>query len=320
MQSLISIIVPIYKVEPYLDRCVDSIIKQTYTNLEIILVDDGSPDNCPAMCDAWAEADSRIRVIHKKNGGLSDARNAGLAIARGDFIAFIDSDDRVAPSFVETLYASICNTSADIAECAVTNVLEDGTVISVRSVEKAVVCQREMALRRLVLEDGIYPTVWDKLYRRSVIDGIWFEVGKQHEDEYWTYQVLDRAEKIAVIPEKLYDYLQRSTSIMGVGYALKRLDGLQARFLRMEYLQKYPSVAALVCQYFLFDCMWHYQCAERYLNGNEREQAVTAIRTMIQKTPPFPMAFDNLNILWLRIFRIAPGVTAKVRNFLKIGL
>ena len=320
MQPLVSVIVPVYKVEPYLNRCVDSIVSQTYTNLDIILVDDGSPDGCPAVCDAWAEADPRIRVVHKQNGGLSDARNAGLAIANGDFIAFIDSDDFVAPTFVKALYTAICNTGADIAECAVTNVLGDGTAISVRSVESPLVCDREQALRRLVLEDGVYQTVWDKLYKRSVIEGILFEIGKQHEDEYWTYLVLDRIEKIAVLPETLYYYLQRSSSIMGVGYSMKRLDGLQARFLRMEYLQKYASVAGLVCQHFILDCMWHYQCAERYLDGNDRDLAVTAIRLMITKTPAFPVELDNIYRFWLQIFRVAPGITAKVRNFLNIGL
>ena len=100
----VSIIVPVYKVEPYLDKCVSSIVNQTYTNLEIILVDDGSPDNCPAMCDAWAEKDSRIRVIHKPNGGLSDARNAGMAVATGELMAFVDSDDWIAPDMYEHLY------------------------------------------------------------------------------------------------------------------------------------------------------------------------------------------------------------------------
>ena len=117
--DLISIIVPIYKVEPYLNKCVQSIVDQTYRDLEIILVDDGSPDNCPAICDAWAAKDSRIRVIHKENGGLSDARNAGLAIATGKYICFIDSDDSIAPTFIAELYDALSRTGADIAEAVV---------------------------------------------------------------------------------------------------------------------------------------------------------------------------------------------------------
>ena len=111
----ISVIVPVYKVEPYLDKCVSSIVNQTYTNLEIILVDDGSPDSCPTMCDAWAEKDSRIRVIHKPNGGLSDARNAGIVVATGELMAFVDSDDWIASDMYEHLYQRLTEDDSDIA-------------------------------------------------------------------------------------------------------------------------------------------------------------------------------------------------------------
>lgn len=113
--ELVSVIVPVYKVEPYLDRCVASILAQTYPNLEVILVDDGSPDNCPALCDAWAQRDARIRVIHKKNGGLSDARNVGLDAASGAYISFVDSDDYIAENFIETLYDLLHEYHTDIS-------------------------------------------------------------------------------------------------------------------------------------------------------------------------------------------------------------
>ena len=130
--DLISVIVPIYQVEPYLDRCVKSIVNQTYKNIEIILVNDGSPDGCPAICDAWAERDSRVKVIHKENGGLSDARNAGLAVAAGELISFIDSDDWIEPDFLTALYDAMEQTGAEIAECATTYAAEDGTAIRIR--------------------------------------------------------------------------------------------------------------------------------------------------------------------------------------------
>ena len=125
--ELISIVVPVYKVEPYLDKCVSSIVNQTYKNLEIILVDDGSPDNCPAMCDAWAEKDNRIRVIHKPNGGLSDARNAGMSVATGELMAFVDSDDWIAPDMYEKLYHHLTEDGSDIAACGVQMVWENDT-------------------------------------------------------------------------------------------------------------------------------------------------------------------------------------------------
>ena len=125
-KACISVIVPVYKVEPYLDRCVQSVVNQTYPNLEIILVDDGSPDQCPVMCDTWAKKDPRIRVIHKKNGGLSDARNAGMAAASGEYISFVDSDDWIAPEMLERLVKALERDDSDIAACAVEMVWEDG--------------------------------------------------------------------------------------------------------------------------------------------------------------------------------------------------
>ena len=128
MNWLVSIIVPIYKVEPYLDRCVQSIVNQTYKNLEIILVDDGSPDNCPAMCDAWAEKDSRIRVIHKENGGVSSARNAGLDMATGDYITFVDADDSLDCGALESLYFLVDTYHAEVSACGFEYVRADGSV------------------------------------------------------------------------------------------------------------------------------------------------------------------------------------------------
>ena len=123
---LLSIIVPVYKVENYLPKCIDSILAQTFTDFELILVDDGSPDNCPALCDAAAEKDARVRVIHQKNGGLSAARNAGLDAARGAWIGFVDSDDYIAPEMYEVLYQAVQSTGADLALCDYAEVDEAG--------------------------------------------------------------------------------------------------------------------------------------------------------------------------------------------------
>ena len=189
--ELISVIVPIYKVEAYLDKCVQSIVNQSYRNLEIILVNDGSPDNCGAMCEAWAAKDGRIKVIHKENGGLSDARNAGLAIATGELISFIDSDDWIEPEFLQTLYDALVAQNAQIAECAIHLVDEEGKILRSRGPAKCESIGKIEALRRLVMEDGVYQTVWNKLYRRQVIAGILFEKGKYNEDDFWPYQIFD---------------------------------------------------------------------------------------------------------------------------------
>jgi len=319
---LISVIVPVYKVEAYLDKCISSIAGQTYDHLEIILVDDGSTDSCPGICDAWAARDSRIRVIHKENGGLSDARNAGMAAATGELMAFVDSDDWIEPEFISTLYNALTETGAEICECATVYVGENGEHLRVRSTPGPQVLDHMEALRRLVQEDGVYQTVWNKLYRRSVIGGILFEKGKCNEDDFWTYRVFDRLKKLALTEKPLYNYLQRGSSIMGGGYRIKRLDGLEARFGRMQDLQKYPQLALLVRQSFLFDCMYHYQCVLRYLHGPQQSEALATIQKRIADTPAVPGAFIERakDRFWLTLFQSAPGATAVLRNWLRVGI
>ena len=320
--ELISVIVPVYKVEDCLDKCVRSIAQQTYSNLEIILVDDGSPDRCGAMCDAWAEKDSRIRVVHKENGGLSDARNAGLQVATGSLISFIDSDDWIEPDFLEALLRAMEQSDAQIAECAVDLVDEEGNVLRLRETAKVPVVDKIDGLRRLIQENGIYQTVWNKLYRRPMLEGIEFEKGKCHEDDFWTYQVFDRMERLAVVDRPMYHYLQRSGSIMGAGYSLKRLDGLEARYRRMEYLSKYDDLRTLTQQNLMLDYLWHLQSALRCLKDPDRKTAVGRILEMKKKTLKVPMSELNLSakyIMWYGLFVKMPKMTAKVRNLLKIG-
>ena len=319
---LISVIVPIYKVEKYLNRCVRSIVDQSYPNLEIILVDDGSPDHCGAMCEDWAEKDSRIKVIHKENGGLSDARNAGLKIASGDCISFIDSDDWIEPDFMEKLLAAMESQNAQIAECAVELVDEQGRILSLRGPAKEETLEKIEALRRLIWEDGIYQTVWNKLYRREVVEGILFEKGKHHEDEFWTYQIFDRMDRLATVECPMYHYLQRSGSIMGAAYSLKRLDGMEAQMNRMKYLSKYEQLRDLTAQQFMLELMWHLQSVLRYLKDQEQKSAIASLLNMKKKTPWLPQSKLTLNTkyrIWYAMFFAAPRLTAKLRNLLKIG-
>lgn len=323
MRPLISIIVPIFQVKLYLDRCVESICNQIYSHLEIILVDDGSPDNCPAMCDAWAEKDPRIKVIHKQNGGLSDARNAGLTVASGACIAFVDGDDYVEATYIEDMLACMERTKADIVECGVLYVDKNAQVLRTRSVPVELTLNRTEALKKLILEDGVYQTVWNKLYRREVIMGLSFEVGRHHEDDFWTYQVFDRSNHMTVLPNLLYNYLQHKNSIMGNGYTLKRLDGLEARYRRMQYLQKYEELAALTRQQLLMDCMWHYQCTLKYLRKKDQKQALIFIKEIIKSIAPMSREQLTLNMkykLWFCLFHIAPGLVARIRNALRIGI
>lgn len=238
-EKLISVIVPVYKVEPYLDRCVQSIIDQTYTNLEIILVEDGSPDNCPAMCDAWAERDSRIIVTHKENGGLSDARNAGMAVATGEYIAFVDSDDWIAPEMLEKLLERMIHTDSDIVSCDAVRVWADGTPSrNMISVCGDYVLDKTEAMKALIQSTCLIQTVWNKLYKASLAKSIPFEKGKIHEDEFWSWQVIALSSRVATIGCALYYYFQRSNSIMGDGYTGLPMLVVEAKLRRHHYIMR----------------------------------------------------------------------------------
>lgn len=236
--DLISVIVPIYKVEEYLDRCVQSIVDQTYKNLEIILVDDGSPDRCPAMCDEWASKDSRIRVIHKQNGGLSDARNAGMDVACGEYIAFVDSDDWIHPQFVESLYRAVEEHGAQLAACGVRFVYSEADTAEEQNVALSTAYTAEQALETLILGKGFRAVAWNKLYHRSLLEGERFPVGKYHEDEFFTYKVIGKADKLTFVETEMYFYLQRNSGIMG-SVSLKHLEALDAYKERLDYFRMY---------------------------------------------------------------------------------
>ncbi|MBO5340564.1 MAG: glycosyltransferase [Oscillospiraceae bacterium] len=212
MSPTISVIVPVYKVEPLLDRCVDSILRQSYGDLEVILVDDGSPDRCGAICDEYASKDPRVRVIHQKNSGVASARNAGLAIAGGEYIGFVDGDDRIHPDMYRTLLECVRRENADIAVCGrflETNHGVRGTMFI--SAEQQVL-DSQQACRKLLLSEGLDSASWDKLYRRELWDGVQYPAYYISEDVPVTAQLLLRAGRIVHCGKPLYYYNQREGS------------------------------------------------------------------------------------------------------------
>lgn len=262
MMDLISVIVPVYKVEAYLDQCVQSIVDQTYTNLEIILVDDGSPDNCPAMCDAWAQKDSRVKVIHKENGGLSDARNAGLAIATGDYIGFVDSDDWLAIDFYKTLYQTMVACRADLTASGIIWAYEDRLEADRNTYTKRAYSAQE-AMHTLIHGRGFYAVAWNKLYKAELLRNIIYPVGKLHEDEFVTHRLVGQAKRLVLCPEVAYYYRQRSMSIMS-SWTSRHLDALDAHEQRVAYLQAhFPELYLEDKVTFLLSCAWHYRRCER---------------------------------------------------------
>ena len=216
---LISVVVPIYNVQDYLSECIDSILSQTYTNLEIILVDDGATDDCPHICEVYAKKDFRIKVIHKENGGLSDARNVGIEVSKGEYLVFVDSDDIVSKYFVERLYSAITLFSVDLAVCGVFCFSEKKCLSDESSATMPILLSKKKSLELFCSlnfgKSTPFIAAWSKIYRRSIFDEIVFPVGRIYEDALVGYKVIDREKNVAFVPDALYYYRMRSDGIMG---------------------------------------------------------------------------------------------------------
>lgn len=211
--KLVSVIIPVYKVEKYLDRCIKSVVNQTYKDLEIILVDDGSPDNCPVMCDEWAKKDSRIKVVHKKNGGLSSARNAGLDICTGEYIMFLDSDDWYDIDTVELCVTHMLAMDSDVGVFGIRRCSDDA-IISERAVFGEDVYKQ--MIEHLALESD---AVWNKIFKRFLWDNLRFEKGLIFEDRHAMVEIYVQTRKISCLANVYYNYYKNNSgSIMSTIY------------------------------------------------------------------------------------------------------
>lgn len=282
MEYLISVIVPVYKVEKYLDRCVSSIINQTYKNLEIILVDDGSPDDCPQKCDEWAKKDLRIRVIHKENGGPSSARNAALDIARGDYIGFVDSDDYVALDMYEKLVGILNTCKSDIVVFGCNKVDENRNIIS--STEKIIECDltAENALKEL-LKANINNYMCNKIFKSVMFKEIRFPENRLWEDMAICYKLFLASSCIYCYPENMYFYFVRNGSVSKTINGKSLRDIFLARYecyieLKDTYsfAQEYAlPLAALSARRFIDRSLWEtvdgeiLQIAKDFLQENK---------------------------------------------------
>lgn len=246
MKPKISVVLPIYNVEKYLETCVKAMTGQTYQNLEIILVDDGSPDGCPALCDELAKTDERIRVLHKENGGLSDARNAGTQIATGEYITFVDSDDVVTDTYVEYLYSLIEKYGCDMSLCTHTVVFEDGKKVPYGDGTDEMLDAKE-CLRRMLYHDVIDTSAWAKLYRTDMAREILYPKGKLFEDIGTTYRFFLASGKIACGYQSQYFYMQRQNSIVSGKFNPHKLDLLEMTDKMAEDVEKvYPELAQAI--------------------------------------------------------------------------
>lgn len=234
--ELVSIIVPVYQVKPYLKKCMDSLIHQSYENIEIILVDDGSTDGGGDICDEYARKDKRVQVIHKENEGLSAARNSGIDVAKGQYLAFVDSDDWVDHSYIRTMYEALQETDSDMVQCELLEVFDEDTETENQTVTAPIVFTgREFSYATYTLLSWKCNLAWNKLYKKELFENVRYPKGKIHEDEFTTYKLIWKAKKVALVSGKLYFYRQRMDSIMGKPYSLKRLDAGEAYQERIAF-------------------------------------------------------------------------------------
>ena len=242
MNEKISIIVPIYNVEKYLSQCIDSILSQTYKNLEIILVDDGTKDSSGIICDDYSKKDNRIKVIHQKNQGLSGARNTGLTNSTGDYITFVDSDDFVDNKMFKTMLLAIKENDADIVECGTIFCDENGNYIKDNTLNEVKIYKNEYQIKDLLMNEDITTTSWGKLYKKKLFTNFKFPLGKYHEDTFTTYKLLHISKKTIVLNQSFYHYRQVNGSIMNSNFSLKHLDAIEATLERSKFIEKnYPE-------------------------------------------------------------------------------
>lgn len=319
MESLISVIIPIYNTEKYLQACVDSVLSQTYANLEIILVDDGSTDTSGFVCDQYAEKDGRVVVIHKENAGMSSARNVGLDRAKGDYICFVDSDDYIAENLCETAIRAFHKGKIDIVAFDIILTDEDGKPIDQIESSHGMFREREETLCKL-LKNHLSNYAWNKIYARRVFDGICFPEGYSWEDVGTTYKLLMNADGLVSIPEKLYYYRQRKTSIIHniTAKALKDIFVMQkSRY--DDLLGIYPEVAELALPLVLISALRLY---DRSLWENVDQTVKTEAQEFLmqnkakgialQKNFWLKLYYQNQRLyIWLRVLRHKIGNAVK---------
>ena len=285
--DLISVIVPVYNVKAYLERCVNSILKQSYENLEVILVDDGSTDDSKNICDSFAASDGRVRVIHQSNKGVATARNTGINNSNGEFICFVDSDDYIHPDFVRFLYTKLIENDCDICMCNHLVTDEWNYSINVNWDTPIDVYSRDQIFDMFYTNmHGSIIMLWNKMIRRECIADIKFDDGYIHEDEGTTFKFLYNAKKIAFSSEVLYFYYSRDESITGVPYDGKRLDILKAYENRLSFYKEHSEKKLFdrECQYYLSEILANYYKVSILLKDKETLQRLREKYSGVYKT------------------------------------
>lgn len=293
----ISVIVPIYNVEKYLRKCIKSIINQTYQNLEIILVDDGATDNSGEICEEYAKKDNRIKVIHKVNGGLSDARNAGIEVATGDYIGFVDSDDYIAEDMYQYLLDLLLLNQADISICGYELVEEN----KIQNIKKIIADRKEIwdskkAIIELLKQEKVHDYAWNKLYKKQLFDQVKYPYGRKMEDLGTTYQLFELSNYIVLGNQKKYFYLQREGSIVNQkNFELYR-DKYELTVERYQFFKKrYPDMIENDID-MLDKILRLYQIKDKRLKEYIRNNEIESLYYQIRTDKPLLMKKINLKM------------------------
>ena len=316
-------IVPVYKVEPYLRQCVDSILGQTFQNFELILVDDGSPDGCPMVCDAYARSDSRVRVVHKENGGVSSARNAGLNAARGKYIAFVDPDDFIQKDMLQSLLEEIEQCQADMVMCNFDTYYppEYSGWKRVGSSFASGVMDRDAFADFMALPNNWHTCIlWNKLYKRHVWENLRFPDGYIHEDEAVMHRIVERCHSIRIIEDCLYHYRQNiPTSIMGQGMRIQSIDKLAAIADRIvcasdNSWQELGKAAMGEYIYYLLELI------DAFPRTKENEEYFHRMDDSLKMALPYILKSKSVSLrhkVYLSAIRVNPVIYATLKRLLK---
>ena len=253
---LISIVVPVYNVEKYLQRCIDSILAQTFPDFELILVDDGSTDNSGKICDEYAKKDQRIVVVHQENRGQSLSRNLGISLAKGDYITFIDSDDFILPHFLEYLYKECTNAGADMSICGFSRYLDKDDISSViERMDYKSESYEKTKMEEYLVSSKITNTVWGKLYKKSIVCDFKFPNRKYCEDVFSTYMLIHASKRIVFFDYNGYVYRNNLDSVMNEKYSPQKKDGIYISVERARFMeQNYPDLAKYAYRGVIYSC------------------------------------------------------------------
>lgn len=319
---MISVIVPVYNVEKYIEKCIKSILKQTYTDFELILINDGSTDKSSEICYKYSKIDERIRLINKANGGLSSARNVGIDASIGDYITFVDSDDYISKYMLEELYNCLCNTSSDIAICSFKRIKENEIIIEKKEFVEPEILNSKTCFEKIYSSKvDEFTVAWAKLYKKDLFQKLRYPEGKIHEDEFITYKLFAQANRVAYLDTKLYFYLIRKQSIMNSGFSKKSLVRLEAYSERINYFENIGEfqLAAMTAKRFINKCAEYYICIKDNDRNNIRIQAI-ALYDKYSKYFCYESLRENIIvksfvkcrvIFWLHHYLVKLGIVLK---------